>query len=222
MTHTVQQESVLTKRQQLTFGPLSIEGYGDGGTITASVRFDDQCGNGHNTFSVTADIHTTASRQRNDIEAGGCLHDEIAKSFPDLARFIKWHLVRTDAPMGYSGNATYHAGDRDHHGLLAGETRQIHNGKTGLPCWKLTTLNAPTYIDAATCPTDVVEIRYVPLTRTGEGKTRNLHAARSAAVWPNATDEELTAPGLAVRLAERLPALMVEFRAAVESLGFTW
>ena len=34
--------------------------------------------------------------------------------------------------------------------------------------------------------------------------------------------EDLTAPGLEERLLARLPALMAEFRAAVESLGFVW
>ena len=59
-------------------------------------------------------------------------------------------------------------------------------------------------------------------TAWSEGKARDLDAARNAAVWPEATDEELTAPGLKERLEARLPALLVEFRAAVESLGFTW
>ena len=43
-----------------------------------------------------------------------------------------------------------------------------------------------------------------------------------AAIWPEATDEELTAPDLKERLEARLPALLEEFQAAVESLGFTW
>jgi len=53
-------------------------------------------------------------------------------------------------------------------------------------------------------------------------KIRNLDHARASACWPDATDEDLTAPGLQERLEARLPALMAEFRAAIESLGFTW
>lgn len=56
----------------------------------------------------------------------------------------------------------------------------------------------------------------------GEGKERQLNLARSCAVWLDATDEELITPGLEQRLKDRLPALMSEFRAAVESLGFTY
>jgi len=59
-------------------------------------------------------------------------------------------------------------------------------------------------------------------TAWGEGKARELDAARSSAIWPDATDEDLTAPGLEDRLLARLPKLMQEFRAAVESLGFTF
>ena len=65
------------------------------------------------------------------------------------------------------------------------------------------------------------KIAKVP-TAWSEGKARGLDLARSAAVWPDATDEELTSPGLRERLEERLPGLLVEFRAAVEGAGFTW
>ena len=41
-------------------------------------------------------------------------------------------------------------------------------------------------------------------------------------VWPDATDEDLTAPGLRERLDARLPGLLTEFRAAMEELGFVW
>jgi len=56
----------------------------------------------------------------------------------------------------------------------------------------------------------------------GEGKARELDAARYAAIWPEATDEELTAPGLEDRLKARLPGLLAEFKKAVEYFGFTF
>jgi hypothetical protein len=59
-------------------------------------------------------------------------------------------------------------------------------------------------------------------TAWGEGKAHELDSARSAAIWPEATNEDLTAPGLKERLEARLPALLAEFRAAVESLGFVY
>lgn len=220
--------TVLTKKQTKTFGPKPITGYGPGATITAHVRFDDQCGNGHNTFSITADIVTPASKRRGDIEAGGCLHDDVAKAFPELAPFIKWHLCSTDGPLHYPGNVIYMAGERDCWGLLKGEFRQHtsrgqqNGGVAGVPNWKLKVPGwRETDIYSDTKPAPVV-LEWVPAGITGEGKERQLSSARSCAIWPDATDEDLTAPGLKERLEARLPALMEEFKAAVESLGFTY
>ena len=48
-------ESQLTKDQTKTF---RADYYVDGKpeTLIATVRYDDQCGNGHNSFSITGDI----------------------------------------------------------------------------------------------------------------------------------------------------------------------
>lgn len=50
----------------------------------------------------------------------------------------------------------------------------------------------------------------------------NLEYARDAAVWPDATDDDLRLDGLKDRLEARLPALMIEFREAIEKLGFAF
>ena len=50
----------------------------------------------------------------------------------------------------------------------------------------------------------------------------NLDAARNCAIWPEATVEELRSPNLKEMLNDRLPGLLIEFREAMESLGFTW
>ena len=75
--------------------------------MTVQVRFDDECGNGHNTFAITADI-----RGRR-VDMGGCLHDEIREHFPELTHLIRWHLVSTDGPMHYIANTTYFASATD-------------------------------------------------------------------------------------------------------------
>lgn len=59
-------------------------------------------------------------------------------------------------------------------------------------------------------------------TAWSEGKERDLDAARNCAVWPDATDEQLTADNLKEQLDERLPALIAEFRADMERIGFLW
>jgi hypothetical protein len=61
-------------------------------------------------------------------------------------------------------------------------------------------------------------------TAWSDGKERELEAARSAAVWPDATDEQLTAEPEALKaaLVARLPGLLARFRADVEAAGFLW
>lgn len=58
----------------------------------------------------------------------------------------------------------------------------------------------------------------------GEGKERELDAARRAAVWPDATDEQLSLPKdeLKALLEARQPALVAEFRELLERAGFYW
>ncbi len=151
-------------------------------SMIAAVRHDDRCGNGHNTFSITADI-----RENGREYAGGCCHEEIAKRIPELAPFIKWHLTRTDGPMHYVVNTVYQAGDRDCWGMRKGEFEQ-HTS------------------------------------RTGEGKERDFKAARECAVWPDATDAELSVEPeeLKAALVARLPKLLEEFQSEVEGLGLKY
>jgi hypothetical protein len=206
---------------------LASKEYREGGKryrITAEIRFDDECRNGHNSFSITGSVDEwTGSGWRDYM--GGCIHDEIAKRFPQLAPLIKWHLSSTDGPLHYLSNTVYHAGDRDCHGLRKGESRQIRNGKTGKLAWRLEQPGeAAKYIDADTCPPAPPAAHYVPWMREGEGKARELDHARASAVWPDATDQELMQEPDALRaaLTARLPALLVEFRAAIEGAGLLW
>ena len=159
------------------------------------------------------------------------MHDDIARVYPELAHLIKWHLCSTGEPLHYIANAVYLASDRDCHGLRKGEKRQIHNGKTGQPSWELVairpdgeavpTYKLPEYADGEK-PTSEYRLEWQPWYRVGEGKERELDAARRAACWPEATDEELTTPGLEERLKARLPKLLEDFRRDVEAIGFTW
>ena len=248
----------------------AIEGYGAGARMQVEVRYDDNCRNGHNTFSITA---TVARPRRRDCEACGCLHDDIAAVFPELAPLIKWHLVSDDGPMHYTANTVFHASDRDHWGARKGEVARTelrvtvgnspfahalpqafirylrgtvftvapdvvelpHTGAdgrvfsphytfAGFPCqWAQAPFKSR---DVAEQWADVVasrDLHFVEVpTVIGEGKTRDLNAARSCAVWPDATDEELCAEPDVLRaaLSARLPALMASFRAAMTAAGF--
>ena len=220
------------------------EWQGDDGprVVVASVRYDDQCNNGHNTFAVTGTVYGRHGSKRDGgtrtkdggmlfVESCGCVHDDIAAHIPELAGLIKWHLCSSNEPWGYVDNTVYHAGDRDCWGLKAGEFRQhtsrgpTQNGGTpGVNNWVLevpSRTQRDVYAD--TCPSPVL-IEWKPCGKTGDGKKRELDLARSSAVWPEATDAELVQEPDALRaaLSARLPALMADFRTAIESLGFTY
>lgn len=56
------------------------------------------------------------------------------------------------------------------------------------------------------------------------GKNRELQAARRAAIWPEATNDQLCLPKdeLTALLEARLPALVAAFRVDMEAIGFLW
>lgn len=133
MTDTKLPESKLTKRQKKEWRK-DITVNGEPVTIIAEVRHDDECGNGHNSFSVTGEIYekypqrgepsvTHESGKKLWLSSCGCIHEDVAKHFPELAPFIRWHLASTDGPMHFIANVIYHAGDRDCHGKRKGEVK---------------------------------------------------------------------------------------------------
>jgi len=93
-----------------------VAGGSAGESLRVELRFDDSCKNGHETFAITGTL-----REGFREVAGGCLPDEIAKTFPEFEPLIKWHLCSTDGPLHYLANACFLAGDRDHNGLRKGE-----------------------------------------------------------------------------------------------------
>ena len=105
-------KSKLVKSQSRSFSKV-IDYYDEPADMIVTIRHDDRCGNGHNTFSVTADIYKLGKRNDRSHLACGCLHDEIAKQFPELAPLIKWHICSTDGPMHYIANSLYHASNKD-------------------------------------------------------------------------------------------------------------
>ena len=234
-------ESKLTKKQKKTFRKDVIIN-GDPVVIIAEVRHDDECGNGHNTFAITAKVYEkyqqphepTVTHENGKtlwLNMCGCCHEIVAKHFPELAPLLKWHLVSTDYPLHYYQNTVYHSGDRDCWGLRKGEFRQHtsrgsnqNGGVAGVPNWELKIpKDLKTDVYAMEKPAPVL-LEWQPSGMTGEGKEREFDHARSSAVWPDATDEQLSLDPEELKklLAARLSALMAEFKAAVESLGFIY
>jgi hypothetical protein len=183
-------ESKLVKQQTKKYGPTFYIENDKQYRITVTVRYDDQCGNGHNSFGITAEIDEWCGYWTND--CGGCCHEHVAKHFPELTPLIKWHLTSTDGPMHYLQNAKYWAG---HSGYREGKP----NNPPNLEHLKST-------IVYGALPEDENFVLDDCIYSDARGFTWNEAKCNELADW----------------LVNRLPALMLEFKKAVESIGFTY
>lgn len=78
--------------------------------IRATYGIDYPFGNRNNQqphFSVTGEIERKLGNGRWGEDSCGMLHDDIAKHFPELEPYLKWHLVSLGEPMHYLANAKY-------------------------------------------------------------------------------------------------------------------
>lgn len=175
--------STISYSQERIFGPKLFIENNQEHKVVVSIHYNDKYENGHNTFSITGAIVVKKQNGCWEDYSCGCIHDEIEKHFPELKKYIKWHLMSSDGPMHYVNNTLYLAGDRD--------------------CWGNRRGDEPIL---------------------GEGKEREFDSARKVAVWPEATDEQLSLPPeeLRILLLNRLPALVEEFKKDVEELGFVF
>ena len=94
------------KKNQLKYEISKIIGYKK---IKVSIALDDDCHNGHNDFSITAEIYE--KKNHNSVwkwMMGGCCHDEILKHFSDFKCFVDLHLSDVNgAPMYAIANGFY-------------------------------------------------------------------------------------------------------------------
>jgi hypothetical protein len=78
--------------------------------ITAKIRLNDECKNGHQDFSITGDIYV-AGKPKTDgnLISGGCIHDAILKHFPEFKIFVNLHSCDYNGvPMHATANGYYH------------------------------------------------------------------------------------------------------------------
>ena len=218
-------KSTLTESQTVRLGPRTFKERGETYRIWATVRHDDSCGNGRNSFAITAEIRRKTEGGHWAGDSWGCLHDEVRRRFPELAHLLRWHLCGTDAPMHYVANTVYMAGDRDCYGLRKGETRPLSR-PDGSPIMEWRTDDGLSHykLPKPTEGAEPIVFWACQAERIGEGKERQFDAARRSAVWPDATDEELSQDreALTDALIVRLTALMEAFQADVEAFGFVW
>lgn len=202
-------DSILTKHQIKTFEKTYTED-GKQFRMIVIVRYDDRCGNGHNTFSITADIDRKQGNRWIE-DSGGCLHDEIVRHFPELEKFIKWHLVSSDEPMYYIANTLYWAENAAKGGSKRFNYRTMKDEieQTAEKCLE--------FAKSTAVWSDVDDSEFLPDPWTDEEAVKDVEEI--GFVRP---EHKLKFNNLKKKLLDRLPALMAEFRKDVESLGFTW
>ena len=67
--------------------------------LKVTIRLNDECKNGHEDFAITAELFDITPKGER-WSAVGCLHDEIARFFPEFAPFIALHLCNHEGvPM---------------------------------------------------------------------------------------------------------------------------
>lgn len=100
-------KSILQKSQYKKFTKKIV--YQNKNCIMSVVlRYDDRCNNGYNTFSITGSIKGGQHRHYGyEIETGGCIHEQIAKFFPEFKHLIKYHLMSSKGPLHYIANTIY-------------------------------------------------------------------------------------------------------------------
>lgn len=100
-------KSVLTKNQKQTY-TKKINYDGVKCTMIVTLRYDDECGNGHNTFSITGSIKENKITCYNSkMWLCGCIHGDIVQYFPEFKHLIKWHLCNSQEPLYYYQNTSY-------------------------------------------------------------------------------------------------------------------
>ena len=240
-------KSILTKSQTTKRTKLDFQSelHGCRVDVIATIRYDDECGNGHNSFAITGTVYEAGFRGDRATISGGCVHDSIIEAMPELEPFIKWHFMNADEPMYYLANTLYHASDCNYDGLKEGEhsayIRKVMGDirKDGqlVPLYESGTVytnkkhnsNLTRSNEKELCkvvdfaaslkPSISYYVEDFPCEWSiSEGKPADLEAARRSAIWPEAELEDFTKE----KLLARLPALLEAFQRDLEALGFVY
>ena len=230
--------SILVKRQSVT---KTVEGFrfqGGVGKLVIDIGYDDDCGNGHNSFYMSSTMY------RDDINQQGCNKEDIANYGGEYADLLKWNSMTSEGPLYYIDNTHSHATNKDGNGLLKGEysaytlsvvssevregdelviykSGQIYTNRQNNP--NLAKSNneeqelLALFTDKLKVKYDIIKINSPH--SLSEGSEPDLAAARLSAIWPDATLEQLLDKS---QLKARLPSLIEEFRKVIVSLGMVY
>ena len=98
-----------TNDLRYTTTKIGVMSYGEKVDIIVKIRLNDECKNGYQDFSITANIYKSGKRSDESYISGGCCHDEILKHFPEFKIFINLHLADANGvPMYAVDNGFYH------------------------------------------------------------------------------------------------------------------
>lgn len=180
--------------------------------LIITLRYDDECNNGHNSFSITGDLYKAGKRGDNDLITCGCIHDIIIKLAPQYKKYIKYHLMSSDEPMHYVENTIYWATKQDEHTNFIYLKDDEFNFKNLLGIYKDEEI--PLLKRKYGDKNIIVEVK-----QSEYNREPNLENARKCALSDDATLEQLQSKDW---LLQRLPSLREEFKKAVEELGFVY
>ncbi len=78
--------------------------------VIVKIQLADDCKNGHEDFSVTGEVYEAGKpRTGRNMISCGCVHEDVAKAFPEFKPFIRLHLADwTGIPMYAAANGFYH------------------------------------------------------------------------------------------------------------------
>lgn len=112
-TNKSEQKSILVRDQTKKVYFLNKEYNGQKVDLIITLRYDDECGNGLNSFSITGELYKASRRNDSALISCGCLHDEIKVIAPEYSKFIKWHLMSSKEPLYYFENTLYWANNNN-------------------------------------------------------------------------------------------------------------
>ena len=191
-------ESILVKNQKLKFSKeITIDK--KTALILVTIRYDDQCGNGHNSFAIT--------------NYNGSDHKTIAKQFPELKKYIKWHLMNSDGPTYYIDNTLYHAQKIKTYDYFV----YFQDTKFNFKSLVFLTKDKTKIKDFISKYSKLGKIT-VKVKPNSMNKESQLEYARSSAIWPDANIEDFTEENLL----KRLPKLIEDFKKDLKELNLVY